>query len=692
LRCFDRNYAEIFANSVILGFHSDGPDPLISTAAVVIQHLDVWWGKSAIKVDPTVTWPAVALRYDKPESVTLHEDSEFRISICSGLGASHEMMKHSLKEEIRIELVAARPRPLSMFQKRVHACQDVLSVACQSLCTIQELRLVPSSDAGDQSGTEIGTYHAVPIFKEPGDREPSWPDLLFRGEDIRPRAQQVFSAWLGRAEDLRVVRSLYLSAAYGKGFIEVKLLALAQAAEAYHRRFYDGVYMREGDFEKRVFEPLKAAIPRDVNSSLGQALRSRLQYANEYSFRRRLRDLFTEHDAALATVAPIPCQWVSRIVEHRNSFTHHPVIEDQPALDRTELLKCIYVLRILLDLCFLKSMEMTSDEITKFSGRCLRYQQIKARFFSDAKADVLRSAAIDVADVKLPARVQTMFDADAANIRVSPTLMAALHPWAVTAFDETAELFRFIYQELGKGKAEGAQDEKLREIARAHGMSDEELITRLKNGQAADIEGADAAWKRLWTLRVVKIVVMTCQRYWSWGAAELFRLRITAAHGYLRLEAEALALAVLFLGDEALADRWSKIADKKEGQKFFRETQPSVKKVLTKYDLNNTYDIASGGSQHVRMAGLVRALNTKDGGLGLPDQDFNKDDPYSFHLAIAHFHRIQSRILPALGSVLLDENEEWKAMETQFVKRAGELWQILEQRYKKEIQEQGAEE
>ena len=92
------------------------------------------------------------------------------------------------------------------------------------------------------------------------------------------------------------------------------------------------------------------------------------------------------------------------------------------------------------------------------------------------------------------------------------------------------------------------------------------------------------------------------------------------------------------------------------------------------------------------MAGLVRALNTKNGSVGLPDQDFDKDDPYSFHLAIAHFHRIQSRILSALGSVLLDGNDEWKAMESQFVKRAAELWQLLEQRYKNEIQQQGGEE
>ena len=47
-----------------------------------------------------------------------------------------------------------------------------------------------------------------------------------------------------------------------------------------------------------------------------------------------------------------------------------------------------------------------------------------------------------------------------------------------------------------------------------------------------------------------------------------------------------------------------------------------------RYDLNNTYDIASGSSQHVRMAGLVRSMmSNKPGQLSLSDQELNIDAP-----------------------------------------------------------------
>jgi hypothetical protein len=95
----------------------------------------------------------------------------------------------------------------------------------------------------------------------------------------------------------------------------------------------------------------------------------------------------------------------------------------------------------------------------------------------------------------------------------------------------------------------------------------------------------------------------------------------------------------------------------------------------------------------VRMAGLVRALSSKPGELSLKDQEFNPDDPYSFHLGVAHFHRLQARILSALGATLPDvRTDEWVKQEAAFVQHAAELWTLLEKRYAKHIDEQASEE
>ena len=282
-------------------------------------------------------------------------------------------------EEIRIELTAQEPRPLSVFQKRIHACQDLLSIASLTLCKVEDLRISPPSEETGRPKV-IGHYYAVPVFKDPSER---WSACLFRYDDVAARVRDVFGAWFDNAERLSAVRSLYLSAAYGKAFLELKLLALAQAAEAYHRRMYEGqdLYMDAANFAQNVLAPLKAAIPRGIHSSHRQALSNRLKHGNEFSFRRRLTVLFKEHEAALRTAIPNPCSWINRIVDYRNDLTHHPVVDEQPALDRIELVQCNYVLRILLELCFLKSMGLSKEDIGRLSSRSSRYHQIRERFF-----------------------------------------------------------------------------------------------------------------------------------------------------------------------------------------------------------------------------------------------------------------------------------------------------------------------
>ena len=276
-------------------------------------------------------------------------------------------------------------------------------------------------------------------------------------------------------------------------------------------------------------------------------------------------------------------------------------------------------------------------------------------------------------------RIRQLLDADEANTRVAPQLMQLLHPWAVEAFQDTSGLFKYLYRRVGNWPARELEEIRLREIARAHGLTDEELVRRLNAGQAATIDGAEAVFARFWAFCVVKMLVMNLQRNWAWAASDLFRLRTTSALGYLRLQTESVGLIQLCLEDPGIAERWSQIRTKQDGQRFFRETQERIKAALVRFDLNNTYDLASGTSQHVRMASLVRGLRVQS---SLPDQDFDPADPYSFHLAVAYFHRIQGRVLQAVAALLPDvRDNEWKSQEAKFLRNAGELWATLESRY-----------
>lgn len=214
----------------------------------------------------------------------------------------------------------------------------------------------------------LGTYHTVPIYRNRERRSSASPHMLFRFSDIENRAPEVLGAWLSQSEKLHDARALYFSGVYGRGFIEGKLLALTQAAEAFHRRFCPGLYMDEATFETEVFKPLKAAIPASIDGALRAAITSRLSFANEYSQRRRMRALFAEHSEALRVLVEEPETYVSAIVDHRNDFTHFPPPASEARhlggpRDPERVLLYNWLLRLLLESCFLKAMGFSADEI-----------------------------------------------------------------------------------------------------------------------------------------------------------------------------------------------------------------------------------------------------------------------------------------------------------------------------------------
>ncbi len=260
--------------------------------------------------------------------------------------------------------------------------------------------------------------------------------------------------------------------------------------------------------------------------------------------------------------------------------------------------------------------------------------------------------------------------------------MATLDPSAVGLFEDTASVFRALFRRLGDWGAENAEQETLRQFAAAAGITDQQLLERLSSAPEAEQPDVQLAWARLWSYRVVKILVLACQRYWARAATDLARLRITPALGYLRLEAETVALAQLFIEDPARTREWTQIRSQKDGQKFFRATQPRLKTILGELQLAKTYDVASAAGLHARMASVVRSIVSRGPEMGLPDQDVDSEDPFSFLLAVAYFHRAQTRVLTAFGEKLPGVSDaEWNEQMALYIHHVDALWDLLTAAY-----------
>jgi hypothetical protein len=367
------------ANALIFGFHAREIDPLLSSASLSLRHLSEWWGRTGLEQDTTVERPNVAVRYTAADPLPLRDDGTFRVSLRRSLSGSVGKGKAALQESVTFEVEASTPARLSEFHRRVRECEDFLSIACLALCEIDELELTAE---GDDNGHARGTFHAVPIYRSRERGTSSTVRMLFRAEEVEDRLPALFSTWCSRAEALFDSRALYFAGGYGGGFIEGKLLSLTQAVEAFHRGFREGRYVDQTLFDTDVLAPLVSAIPEGIPGPLRQSLVARLKYGNEFSQRRRLCDLFRQYAAALETIVANPVTYVDPIVDHRNQFTHFDpgTRTSTTHVPPERVLLYNYLLRMLLEACFLESMGFSTEEIVTLLRRSETYRQLSVRF------------------------------------------------------------------------------------------------------------------------------------------------------------------------------------------------------------------------------------------------------------------------------------------------------------------------
>lgn len=366
----------IHANELIAGFHSDQRDPITVTASASFSALPEWWGHSGINV--TSAGPDIDVSYRNNEPSLLYEDGTFKVLICTSPVGSFGHYRIRIKHAIRLEITAQEPRPLSDFERLIASFGGLLTIACHQYCGRETLTIIPPRQPDDP--IRMGTHVAVPIYRRV--RSQSTGHSLVPRQAFDGREKERITMWLAESRSLHDTRVLYLAGVYGSGFVETKLLALTQAAEAFHRQFRPGLYMEPHAFASEVLEPLRKAVPQVVSSSHRQAIDSRLRFANEYSQRRRIQELFDEFEEVLQLLISAPGSLVPAIIDHRNRFTHFPVPDpdavSQPS-DPMAVIRYNWLLRLLLEACFMSRIGFSVSEIATLVSNSSTYQQMAVR-------------------------------------------------------------------------------------------------------------------------------------------------------------------------------------------------------------------------------------------------------------------------------------------------------------------------
>ena len=193
--------------------------------------------------------------------------------------------------------------------------------------------------------------------------------MFFTFEDIKDRFDSFFNNWIEKKELLSPVYNLYFATLYNKHlYLENKFLNFVQALETYHRRVYDGKYMDNDDYEE-LRKKLVSAIPRDVNRNLKERLDGYLVFGNEFSLRKRLKDLFEQKPILKDLIDDN--NFIQEVVDARNYYVHYDKEEEYDVPSGQYLHELTRRLEICLKVCLLSELGFDQDKIKKMMKRSL---------------------------------------------------------------------------------------------------------------------------------------------------------------------------------------------------------------------------------------------------------------------------------------------------------------------------------
>jgi len=291
-----------------------------------VDGLDAWLNLRGISAEADVVdskMVGATVRYRIPESPSYPIKDRFRLSIKfeSKIPVGASLTEATITQTAFFSLTSDAPKPLAEFLKAVHQINTFLCFTIDEIVTLTMLRIVQTQDAKKTGGSPRTRMVDVVYQSLPhSDRQPRVEHhrLMLPYFEISTYLGDMISKWFGMHADLRSAINLYIGATTGRhAYVETRFLFLIQALETFHRRTSDATEM-DPELFSTIRDKLLHVCPADKQSWL----KSRLEYANELSLRKRLKALIGKFVHLLGDKKTVD-DFVQHVISTRNYLTHY---------------------------------------------------------------------------------------------------------------------------------------------------------------------------------------------------------------------------------------------------------------------------------------------------------------------------------------------------------------------------------
>ncbi len=353
-------------------------DIVFENMSAKYTYLDNWMFQNNFDIDVRRTdYKRVidySISYTSPEPIEIMLDNA-KIELWPAYASSSSVTEVLLKNEYRFTITPQEPLHFNEYLKYINVhLPNFLTLATGHTNFPLNLSGLISQDRGGMS-----IFYQVLGYADKARWISPWP-MLFTFGDLKEDLPRYLVNWIRKSEKMKATYDLYFEAQYSKMLaLDIEFLILAQSLEAYHRNVHGGEYL-----SKEEYEPIKTAlinaIPNCVETSHKAALMSRIEYGYQYSLQTRLKGLcsevLVEQKDDVEKLLGNPKDFIRRLVETRNYFTHRDGLPNEATLNDDELFDYSRKMRVLLQICFLREMGFPPNEITRLLNANQEYQHL----------------------------------------------------------------------------------------------------------------------------------------------------------------------------------------------------------------------------------------------------------------------------------------------------------------------------
>lgn len=375
-----------WANAIFVGHHFDKPEDIVfKSLSIHYSHLQEWVQitgfKFALHADKDNHLNQYDVSYRFPDKIEISVGNT-KISFDYNFHDGGDKLKEfNLEQTIFLKIEPPASLHFDNYLRDIfYHLQNFLSLGV-GRAVYPLIIKGKNENCKIQLEKEKVIYNDIEVFYQVNDFPPTFKklhpfDMAFYFGDIKENFGRYLDNWFQKSAILQPVYDLYFAILYSsKMYLQHKFLSLTQALETYHRRIHGGEYVSNKDYGA-LYEALINAIPSGLDPDFKTSLKMRLKYHNEFSLRRRLREILIKCDEVTAPLVPNKESFIEDVVNTRNFLTHYDKSLEGKEKNSQELYDMTEKISLILEVCLFEEMGMTQELINKVVSRNRRYQHL----------------------------------------------------------------------------------------------------------------------------------------------------------------------------------------------------------------------------------------------------------------------------------------------------------------------------